>query len=242
MALDLSRMKAVLFDYGSTLIEFSQVQIAQCDDALAEVLERLYGPVDRLRLREMRDADRMAPYNDSFRENNLPDITRNLIRALYELDATEPHLEEILRVRFDSFVASIGPTPGVDAMLMRLRQRYRVGVVSNYPDGDAIRASVQRVGLRDILEVVVASGDVGSVKPDPKPFTRALQALNVKPEEALYVGDNWLADIQGAKRLGMQAVLTRQYETPEHFDVQPGDHDADLVVNHLSELETILLA
>jgi HAD superfamily hydrolase (TIGR01549 family) len=218
------------------------VQIEQCDSALAEVLERLYGPVDRVRLGEIRDADRMAPYNDSFRENDLPTITRNLVRALYDRDVAEPHLEEILQVRFDSFVACIRPTPGVDAMLMRLRQRYRVGLVSNYPDGEAIRASVQRVALRDILEVVVASGDVGCVKPDPLPFTTALRHLNIRPEEAVYVGDNWLADVQGAKRLGMQSVLTRQFQSPERFDAQPGDHEPDLIINHLSELEALLLA
>jgi len=241
MPLNSSIIKAVLFDYGSTLIEFSQTQITACDDALAEVLERIFGPVDRQRLRAIRDADRMAPYNDSFRENNLPDITRNMIRTLYDVDVTDLHLEEILRVRFDSFVASISPTPGVDAMLMRLRQRYRVGLVSNYPDGEAIRTSVLRVGLRDILEVVVASGDVGCVKPDPTPFRTALERLNIQPEEAVYIGDNWLADIQGAKRLGMQAVLTRQFQTPEHFEARDGDHQPDLIVNHLSELESLLL-
>lgn len=241
MPLNLSIVKAVLFDYGSTLIEFSEAQVAVCDDALAAVLERLYGPVDRVRLREIRDADRMAPYNDGYRENDLAEITRNMIRALYDREVTDPDLEEILRIRFDTFVDCIRPTPGVDALLMRLRQRYRVGLISNYPDGEAIRASVRRVGLGDLLEIVVASGDVGSVKPAPIPFTTALDRLNIRPEEALYVGDNWLADIQGAKRLGMQAVLSRQFQAPERFDARAGDHEPDHIISHLSELEAILL-
>ncbi len=242
MALDRSKIKAVLFDYGSTLIEFSQKQIAVCDEALAGALERIFGPADLERLREIRNNDRLEPYRDSYRENLLPVITRRMIRTLYERDVTDPHLAEILQVRFDSFVQCIEPTPGVDALLMRMRQRYRVGLVSNYPDGEAIRASVTRVGLRNILEVVVASGDVGRVKPDPLPFRTALEQLELAPDQAVYVGDNWLADIQGAKQLGMQAVLTRQFQSPEVFEENDGDHQPDLIISHLSELEKALLA
>ena len=55
-----------------------------------------------------------------------------------------------------------------------------------------------------------------------------------------HLGDNWLADVQGAKRLGMQMIRTMQYEAPERFDPQPGDFEPDAVIEHITQLREIL--
>ena len=71
----------ILFDYGNTLIEFSRAQIGCVDEALAAMLERRFGPVDRTRLTATRDRDRLAPYAGDppeYRENQLPAISRAL--------------------------------------------------------------------------------------------------------------------------------------------------------------------
>ena len=81
---------------------------------------------------------------------------------------------------------------------------------------------------------------MGRVKPHPLPFRTILGELDVAPLEALYVGDNWLGDIQGAKRIGMRAAFIVQWETPEKFDRRPDDHEPDLTISHLSELLTVL--
>lgn len=88
----------------------------------------------------------------------------------------------------------------------------------------------------------MVSADVGWVKPHPLPFQTCLDALGLPAERALYVGDNRLADVQGAKRLGMQVVRTVQHDAPERFDPQPGDFEPDAVVEHLEQLEQLLAA
>ena len=45
--------RAVLFDYGNTLVEYTAREVAQVDDALAEVLARRFGRVDRAALAGM---------------------------------------------------------------------------------------------------------------------------------------------------------------------------------------------
>lgn len=240
MTLDTTRIRAVLLDYGSTLIEFSPRHVSICDAALASALEARFGPLDRGRFQAIRDANRSVPYEDGYRENSIPAITVDLIRRCYGVEPSPAQLDELVRVRFDAFVGCIELPPGVERVLKTLRSRYRLGLVSNYPDGDAIRASLARVGLADMFEVVVVSGDVGYIKPHPRPFQVALESLGVAPAEALHVGDNWLADVQGAKRLGMQVVLSRQWEAPERFERQPGDHEPDLVIAHLNELTSLV--
>lgn len=126
--------------------------------------------------------------------------------------------------------------PEVAVILEQLSARFRLGLISNYPDARAIRHSLDRVGLAQWFEVVVVSADVGRVKPHPLVFETALSEMNARPETTLYVGDNWLGDIQGAKRLGLKAVWTQQFVPYEDFPREPDHHPADAEISHLSEL------
>ena len=239
MAIDRTRVSAILFDYGSTLIEFSSRQVAQLDEALAVHLENRFGPPDRRLLSELRDADRMAPYRDDYHENRMPEISVNLVRSLYGRELSSEQLAEMLQVRFDAFVNCIREPAGVRDILRRLHGKYRLALVSNYPDGRAIRESLRRTELADCFDAVVVSGDPGveRVKPHPLPFATALRQLGITATAAVHVGDNWLADVQGGKRVGMQVIHCLQYQTPEKFERQPGDHEPDLVVNRLAEIQ-----
>jgi HAD superfamily hydrolase (TIGR01509 family) len=96
--------------------------------------------------------------------------------------------------------------PGTLEALGRLRAAgLLLGVVSN-SDG-RVEQALQEAGLRDFFDVVIDSRLVGLEKPDPRIFMRALDALGVGPEEALYVGDLYEVDVVGAQAAGIEAVL-----------------------------------
>ena len=156
-------VRAVLFDYGSTLIEFSQTQLNALDNALADVLEKHFGHLDRNRLAALREADRLTPYNDGYRENDLPAITRNLVCNLYDTEPNDDLVAEICRERYEAFVTCIQLPAYLSELLNKLQKKYRIGLVSNYPDGRAIRESLQRIGIANLFDIVVVSGDVGYV-------------------------------------------------------------------------------
>jgi HAD superfamily hydrolase (TIGR01509 family) len=80
----------------------------------------------------------------------------------------------------------------------------KTALVSNV--GADIRPVIERAGLDGLLDAVVLSYEVGSVKPAAAIFERALAALEVKPANALMVGDNWTDD-SGAARLGIRTLL-----------------------------------
>lgn len=243
MPLNKHAIKAVVFDYGSTLIEFGRTQVALCDAALADLLVRLYGPHDQALFRELRDQNRRAPYSGApplYKENDLAEITRGLVHRLYGREPAAEQVAEILRMRFEVFVRTVRAPDYAAGLLRKLGRRYRLGLLSNYPDGQAIRASLDATGLARFFRAVVVSADVGLVKPHPVPFITLLGRLGVRPSEAVLVGDNWLADVQGAKRAGWQAVWCRQWETPEDLPRREGDAEPDATIRHLSELETLL--
>ena len=62
----------------------------------------------------------------------------------------------------------------------------------------------------------VFSSEVGVRKPDPRIFRRALDALGVEPENALFVGDRLYEDVLGAARAGMRTVQALWFRADEH--------------------------
>ncbi len=234
------QIDAILFDYGNTLIEFGPAQVERCDRALSDALTDMFGPHEFQRLSEIQHRERRAPYSGEFHENDLVTVTRDLIQSLFDVEATQQQLEELLDVRFRVMTSSVTVPPGVHDLLERLHDRYRLGLISNYPCARSINHSLAENDLTRLFEVVVVSGDVGRVKPHPQIFEQAVMAMNIDPQRTLFVGDNWLGDIQGAKRYGMKAVWTKQFVPYEKFDAEADHFDADFVIEHLSDLSALV--
>ncbi len=245
MSLDIHAIRAVAFDYGNTLVPFRREDLAAYGEQLLAAVEGHFGPADRKLFFEHRERTRYRPYAGNppeYRENDLAEITVELVETLYGITPDDAVLKDLLRVRHEAFLAVIRPVDGVAWLLESLGKRYALGFLSNYPDGPAIRESIDRSGIRRYFKSVVVSGDLGYCKPHPMVFARLLEELERKAHEVVYVGDNWLADIQGAKRAGMQAIHMRRWETPETFERQPGDLEPDATIKDLCELEALLLS
>jgi putative hydrolase of the HAD superfamily len=90
--------------------------------------------------------------------------------------------------------------------LPQLKQAgYLLGVISNRdkPFQDVL----QDHGIGEFFDLSLAAGEVNIFKPEPGVFEHALRRLNLAPAEAIYVGDNYYADVVGARRAGLQPVL-----------------------------------
>ena len=149
-------------------------------------------------------------------------------------------LAELLDFRCRSFVNVVHAGDEVAEVLSQLKRRYRLGLLSNYPDGTAVRASLEKLGLTRFFDSIVVSGELGYVKPHPLTFDTSLRELGVPAERALFAGDHWLADIQGAKRAGMQAVWMRRWAPLDEVAPRPGDFGPDATLAHLDELPVLL--
>jgi putative hydrolase of the HAD superfamily len=81
----------------------------------------------------------------------------------------------------------------------------RLVVASNWDS--SLPDVLERAGLAPLLDGVVSSAMAGSVKPAPGVFREALRLVGAEPRDALHVGDSLENDIEGARALGMRAVL-----------------------------------
>jgi putative hydrolase of the HAD superfamily len=79
----------------------------------------------------------------------------------------------------------------------------RLGLVSN--TGRDLEAFIRHHGLD--IDTAVSSGSHGKTKPHPTIFQAALDRLGVEPAEAAMVGDSIDDDVEGARAVGMRAVL-----------------------------------
>jgi FMN phosphatase YigB (HAD superfamily) len=68
-----------------------------------------------------------------------------------------------------------------------------------------------------------------------------LDQLQGDPSECVYVGDNWLADVQGSKGMGMKSILTTEHLPYKKFDHNPGDFEPDKTIGRISELRALFL-
>ncbi len=107
--------------------------------------------------------------------------------------------------------------PDVRPALERLRARYRLFAVSNG------NADLQRCGIADLFAGHVTARGAGAAKPDERIFMRMLGEAGVRAADVLHVGDDPLADVDGARRAGLQAVwLNRDARAwPDHLERPP---------------------
>lgn len=85
------------------------------------------------------------------------------------------------------------------------------------------------------FDQIVISGDFGKGKPDASIFASVLEKNNLKPEDAIMVGDNLMTDILGSSRVGMRNVWINRENKPHNPDVTP-----TYEVTSLTEFLTLL--
>ena len=97
--------------------------------------------------------------------------------------------------------------------VLTIQKLWKTGLISN-ADNAYLTPNLNYIGIT--FDAVVSSETVRSYKPHSKPFLSTLSLLDVKPSEAVYVGDNPYDDVVGAKGVGMKVILINRYNTPKH--------------------------
>ena len=115
----------------------------------------------------------------------------------------------------------------------------KTAIVTNASQPMALRDI--EIAEHDLLQYFpdcrLSAADAGVLKPHPGIFQMALDRLGVTPDEAVFVGDNPIADIAGAQAIGMQAVFRITSPLPPMLS---GLIVPDAAINSLEELPPIL--
>jgi putative hydrolase of the HAD superfamily len=225
---------AVIFDFGDTLLRFDFDEEVWLD-CLRVTLREADLPVEAAEAVRDDLRRRMAElYGD-------PDEYAELdwIQAVTEamLRYGPPRSPELVRAAIAAgdrgWAAARHLHPEAISLLKAIRERgLKVGIVSNTPDPpDLWLDNLAADGVTEHVDAVVLSSQLGRRKPAPEIYRAALDALDVAPENALFVGDRVREDIQGPAALGMHTCLVT------YFRVDGGDHSlADTVAASPAEV------
>jgi len=200
-------IKAVLFDLGNTLV------YSNAEDAFQRILaeQGFTKP-----LREVRSA--LIKGNREFDIDRHEGLSAhefytqwNLVQLKHlGLEGSEARkLAECINAQWWRF-AKFHVYPQVKDTLQKLKRTgLKLGLVTGGFEED-IEMILPSTGLDEFFDAKVGVNTTGKRKPHPTAFRYALRQLDVKPREAIFVGDNFEADYLGAQKVGMVPVLIKR--------------------------------
>jgi putative hydrolase of the HAD superfamily len=191
-------IRAICFDLDGTLIDFTgdfQALMLQNANKLG-VPQALHNQF----------AEAFSKYTRSLATSL--EITR---QTLSDLSLASPeNLELLCHQATQRYTASIHLINGAKELLETLMAKnIPLALITNGPT-DMQLASIYKVNIQGYFKAILISGELGIRKPDARIFNLACEQLGVASEDCLMIGDNLSADIQGARRTGMQAVWMSQ--------------------------------
>ncbi len=94
--------------------------------------------------------------------------------------------------------------PEAKEVLSRIKHKFKVGLVTNTPKKNVAKI-LEHFQLADLFDVVITGDDVHEGKPNAEMVIEACRRLNVKPENAILVGDTE-SDFQAGKSAGCTVI------------------------------------
>jgi len=199
-------VRALFFDAGNTLLRINY-------GAIAAELGRhgIHRDPDEVARAEYRARVRLDPHLAPGRSTESQSAGGYYFRYLLEeLEIADPETGRALAEWRKSYNRPVGLWNQADAEAERVLERLRAlgltaGVISN--SNGSVRGILEELGLARHLDFILDSAVVGVEKPDPRIFRMALDAAQVGPAEAVYIGDFYSVDVLGARGAGLRAIL-----------------------------------
>ncbi|KAE8366951.1 HAD-like domain-containing protein [Aspergillus caelatus] len=155
-----------------------------------------------------------------------------LLRA-HGLEVSMERLDRLLEVYKVNLRAALTLKPGVLQLLQRIKSLGKKVIVVTEGPQDAQRWTVEELGLRPYIDVLVTTNEIGQSKVDGL-FPAVLERYGIFASDMVYVGDNEKRDVVPARAAGILAVL---------YDEKRGcwfEDRAALRVDSLAKLEDLL--
>ncbi|HEY4542998.1 MAG TPA: HAD family hydrolase [Noviherbaspirillum sp.] len=225
----MAAFKAILFDLDDTLWPIVPV-IERAEHILHAWLQEHVPAVAReVTIEGMRERRQALMATDPVYQLDLRRLREAVLREAFLHHGADTGLVTLAMEVFSRARNEVNLYPDVPVVLPQLRQAFRIGSISNGV------ADLKAIGIDALFEVSLAAHQVGVAKPDPEIFLAACRSLQLAPQEIVYVGDDPVLDIQGARAVGMAAVwLKRPQHPPRRL---PATLEPDAVCADLHQLQ-----
>jgi len=202
-------LKAIIFDVDGVLVDSMRFQA----DAWVKAFKEVGITITREDIYELEGS------------NN-----RRLIKSIFEKAGKEPepwHLEQLPEKKREALeFDQIKPFEGILDCLKELKRHFKLAMVSG-SHVDTVTKVVNKY-FSNCFEVVITGSDLERGKPDPDPYLKALEELDLTKNECIVI-ENAPLGITAAKRAGLYCVAVASMLEPEkveHADLVLEDHAA----------------
>ena len=222
---DLRNITTITFDMDDTLWDFQSAM----KYALAITLQRLRSilpgdPTAGLtvqRMMDIRDGVALEMGEGTVRQEEIRYAA--MVKTLELLGSADRVIaDELFSIYMEARLAGAKPFDDVPDVLDALKNRYRLGIISNGNN------TPQAVGLDDVFDFTVFAHDCGFPKPDPRIFEYALAIFGDEPQHVAHVGDSLPSDVRGANHHGMLSVWLNRNAAANETGIAPHREICDL--------------
>ena len=219
--------KAVLFDWAYTLVNlvtednrkafYFLSKFIKENDIYDGDFEALYDPFHEL------FNDLIELSRKTHREACFEDVLKYfLLRCGVKLN-DDKRIRNLLEVYYEVIYKPREVYPDTVSTLKTLRKSgVRLGVISNTTNPGFMKDLERKsMDLDQFFEFSIYSSEVPYRKPHPSIFKLAIDRLNLRPDEILFVGDSLDTDVAGAQGVGIQTVWLTRNKLKNHGKIRP---------------------
>ena len=225
-------LKAILFDLDNTISDFMTMKHKSCEAAVDAMIAAGLAIEKEKALEIMFDIyEEIGIEDQHIFEKFLKKLNGgvNYKMVAHGIIAYRKTREGLLK-----------PYPNVIPTLLALKKKYKLAIISDAPRLQAYMRLCS-MNIVDFFDVIITAADVRKTKRFSAPYKAALSALDIKPQDAMMVGDKVHRDVLPAKKLGIIACYAKYGDTHVRSRVlktplAKGESGADFEINEFREI------
>lgn len=201
------KIEAVLFDLDDTILNSRTAQINAILEFKAK--HKVFQSINDEEFINKWDIIMKAKYEKYLKgEITFQELRKERIKTMfsvYDIRITDSEAEKIFDSYQEIYEKNWKTFDDAEEVLDELKAKYKLAIVSN---GNSMqqRKKIRLTGLDKYFTNIFISSEVGYVKPQKEIFLKACEAINVKPENTVMIGDKYKVDIEGSIKAGLNAI------------------------------------
>lgn len=248
----MKKYSTIIFDLFDTILDFNfnHLPIVELKEFRSRTTSTEVYEVFKEYYPEIGFAEFYDPFIESYKEfqeiklkefREFPNRNRFILMLskmnLSPVQEQDALIDQMVIAHMDALASCIEYPQENNKTLEKLKANdYRLAIVSNFDYAPTAHKLLEEFNLKPFFEEIVISDEVGWRKPKNIIFESVINKLGIDSDNALFVGDNFNADVVGSKALGMGAAwINRRNESERNLAPAP-----DYIIKKLPELKEFL--
>ena len=206
----MEKLSHILFDFFGTLVSYSESRIEQgysrsYNLIVANGSDMTYSVFLNQWDKMFRQFEELSAVSQV--EFSMTGLCQCFLQGILGKSPNSELIDSFRDTYLEEWSKGVTYIPGVNEMLANLSAKYRLVLVTNTHHAGLVQMHLQDSGMERYFIHVITSVEHGRRKPDRSIFEHALQVSNCQKERALFVGDSYSMDYEGARAAGLPCLL-----------------------------------